>query len=249
MFIDTHCHLENNDQTATIINNALENNVQVLIVSGCDPKTNEIAAVLSQKYDNVYATIGYHPEEVNTLEESDLFELEKLLEEYPKIIGIGEIGLDYHYDGLDKELQQKWFTNQLLLSQKYHKPVVIHNRDAYNDTLNILNKVKPVKGILHCYTGSLEMANEFIKLGLVLGIGGVCTFKNSRISEVIKNIDMKYIVLETDSPYLSPEPLRGMINTPANIPIIAAKVASIKGMTVDEVADTTTSNARCVFDF
>ena len=166
-----------------------------------------------------------------------------------KSVGICEIGLDYHYEDTDKEIQRMVFNRQLEIAEKFNKPVVVHSRDSIGETYNILSKYN-LKGSIHCYSGSLEMAKLFIKLGYKLGVGGIITFKNAKnIKEVVKNVDLSYILLETDSPYLSPEPYRGSENNPSNIPVIAESIASIKGVTNIDVARVTTANAEEVFDF
>ena len=164
-----------------------------------------------------------------------------------KIVGIGEIGLDYYHNKENKEEQIKLFSQQIDLAEKYNLPIIVHTRDSIQDCFNIL-KSKNSKGIIHCFSGSLEMAKEFIKLGYYLGIGGVITFKNSKLYKVIEQIDLSYIVLETDSPFLSPEPYRGTKNTPSNIIFVAQKIAEIKQLNIDEVIRITTNNARKIFD-
>ena len=199
------------------------------------------------KYLDVYASIGYHPESVSYLEELNFIFLElHLMDE--KVVAIGEIGLDYHYDKDNKLKQQEIFRRQLDLAKKYHLPVIIHSRDATNDTINILKDYQ-LTGIIHCFSGSYESAIEYIKMGYYLGIGGVVTFKNSRLFEVIEKIPLDHIVLETDSPYLSPDPFRGKQNSSKNIPIIATKIANIKNVSLEEVEKITTGNACCLFDF
>ena len=164
-------------------------------------------------------------------------------------MAVGEIGLDYHYDNSDKDKQICFFKRQLDIACKYNKPVIVHTRDSIQDTFDILKEYN-VKGVIHCYSGSLEMAREFIKLGYHIGIGGICTFKNaSNIINVIKNIDLEYIVLETDSPYLTPEPYRKFKNASMYIPIISKKIADIKGVDEELVMNTTTDSACRIFDF
>jgi len=166
-----------------------------------------------------------------------------------KIVAVGEIGLDYHYENTNRDLQKYHFIRQLKLALKYDLPVIIHSRDCIQETYNIL-KEYPVRGVLHCYSGSLEMAKEFIKMGFFISVGGIITFKNAKnIIEVIKNIDLSYIMLETDSPYLTPEPYRKYKNESMYIPLIANKIADIKGVSVELVMDVTTSNAEALFDF
>ena len=248
--IDTHCHLlkeyyPNLDNTFKELK---ENNIDAVIVNGCDKTSNIEVLEIIKKYDIAYGAIGFHPTELTNIKEDDLKWLEINLQK-DKIVAIGEIGLDYHYENTDKEKQKYFFKRQLLLAQKYNKPVIIHSRDAIQDTYNILSSVK-VKGVLHCYSGSLEMAKEFTKIGYFLGIGGIITFKNAKnIIEVIKNIDSKYILLETDSPYLAPEPYRGQINSPVYLKYILEKISEIKNIDYKEMEKMTNYNARCLFDF
>ncbi len=249
MMIDTHCHLGKNDcdNIDEVIKN-MEGNI--IIVSGASPSDILEVVDICDKYDNVYGTIGIHPEFANTYEKKDLELLEKSLHNN-KIVGIGEIGLDYHYTKENKEKQQELFIKQIELANKHHKTIVIHSRDAIEDTYNILKEYKNenINCDLHCYSGSLEMAKKFIKLNTVFGIGGVLTFKNEKkLKEIVKELDLKNFVLETDSPYLTPEPFRGKINEPSNIKYVALKIAELKGINIDEVYKTTTDNALRLFD-
>lgn len=250
MYIDTHCHVfsEYYDDIEEIVRKCKENNVTKIIVSGCDMKSNMEVLELVNKYDIIYGTIGFHPTELDAFKEEYFnFLIDNINNN--KIVGVGEIGLDYHYDDTDKEIQRMVFNRQLEIAEKFNKPVVVHSRDSIGETYNILSKYN-LKGSIHCFSGSLEMAKLFIKLGYKLGVGGIITFKNAKnIKEVVKNIDLSYILLETDSPYLSPEPYRGSENNPSNIPVIAESIASIKGVTNIDVARVTTANAEEVFDF
>lgn len=246
MFIDTHCHLsrEDYDNLDDIIK---EMNNNIMITSGCNDKTNREVIELVDKYDNIYGTIGIHPEEINDFKDDDLLYIEKNINN-PKIVGIGEIGLDYHYD-YDKEKQKGLFIRQLELASKYNKTVVIHSRDGIEDTLDILNKFDNLKIILHCYSSSLEIARQLIKNNVKLGIGGVLTFKNSvKLKEIVEKLPLTSFLLETDSPYLSPEPFRGEKNRPYNCYFVAQKIAEIKNIPLEEVFKVTTNNAIEQFD-
>lgn len=249
MLIDTHLHLSKDDyeDIDLIIKRALDNNVKYLIVSGCDKKGIIEALELIEKYDNIYITIGFHPSECNDITMDDIKWLEDLVINNPKVIGIGEIGLDYHYGKEDMERQLWLFKTQLDLALKHNKRVVIHTRDAIGATYDILKDYK-LRGIIHCYSGSLEMANKFIKLGYLLGLGGVVTFSNSNLKEVVKTLDMTNFTLETDSPYLAPVPYRGQKNEPKYILDIAKFIAKIKNMSYEEVALITTNNVIKLFD-
>lgn len=247
MLIDTHLHMNNDDKVGKIIREAYDNNVKYLIVSGCDKQAILDALEITKKYDNVYVTVGFHPSEANVVSDNDLLWLENVVKTNNKVIGIGEIGLDYYYGKDNKDQQLKLFTNQLEIAEKLHMPVVIHSRDAFQDTYNLLEKYN-LKGIIHCFTASLEVARLYTKLGYCLGIGGVITFKNSNLSSIIEQIPMENIVLETDSPYLTPEPFRGQINEPKYIPIIAKKVAESKKISIETVEKITSSNVIRIFD-
>ena len=246
MFIDTHLHINQEDSTK-IVEEAQEHGVSKLIVSGCDKNGIENVLNLINQYDNVFATIGFHPSEVDNIVEDDFSWLEYIIKNNKKIIGVGEIGLDYYYGKDNQEEQIKLFDRQLQLAEKLNLPVVIHTREAFQDTYNILKKYQ-LKGIIHCFSGSLEVASLYINLGYYLGIGGVVTFKNSNLPRVIESIPMESIVLETDSPYLSPEPYRGKENSPKNIPIIAEKISVIKKISPKDVEKITYNNVVRLFD-
>ncbi len=247
MLIDTHLHLENNVRTKLIIDEAFANGVERLIISGCDKKGIEDALEIIKNNDNVYATIGFHPSEVGLINDDDLKCLKDLLKSNPKIVGVGEIGLDYHYGKDDKLEQLRLFEAQLKIAQELKMPVVIHSRDAFQDTYDCLKKYN-LKGVIHCFNGSIEVANLYIKLGYYLGIGGVITFKNSKLSTVVKSISLENIVLETDSPYLAPDPYRGNENSPKYIPIIVDKISNAKKISTKEVEKITTDNVFRIFD-
>lgn len=249
MFIDTHCHLskEYYENIEEIINKARNNNVNTLIISGCDKKGIIEGLELINKYPNIYMTIGFHPSEVDTTTDEDLIWLEELIKSNEKIIGVGEIGLDYYWVKDNKEEQRTLFKKQLDIATKLNLPIVIHSREATQETYDILKEYN-LNGIIHCYSGSIEMAKEYIKLGYKIGIGGVVTFKNTNLVEVVKAISINDITLETDSPYLAPTPYRGKQNSPEYIPIIANKIAEIKNMTLEEIGKETTSNTMTLFD-
>ena len=248
--IDTHCHVfsEYYGDIDLVINKIREAGVTKIIVNGCDMSSNLEVLHLIKEYDIVYGAIGFHPTELNDVNDESIRWLEKHIND-DKIVAIGEIGLDYHYEDTDKASQQTFFKRQLELAEKYTKPVIVHSRDAIQDTYDVLKKYK-LQGSIHAFSGSLEMANEFIKLGFYIGIGGVCTYKNAKnIINVIENLPLKYILLETDSPYLTPVPFRGEQNTPAYIPIIAKKISEIKNVELSDVSSITTDNAIQLFDF
>ena len=245
MLIDTHCHLSYDDYDS--LDEVIKNMNGIMIASGCDDKTNKEVLELVTKYDNVYGTLGIHPSEIDSVTNDSFNIIEKNLSN-PKIVGIGEIGLDYYWTKETKEKQKEILEIQLELANKYNKPVVIHSRDAIKDTYNILKKYN-LKGTIHCFSSSLEMALEFIKLGYKIGVGGTLTFKNSKtIQDIVKQIDIKNILIETDSPYLSPEPLRGKKNVPSNIYYVAKKISELKNIDIEDVINITMSNAISIFD-
>lgn len=248
--IDTHCHIysEYYDDISKKIEDISAAGIEKVIVNGCDMKSNLEVLELVKKYDIVYGALGFHPTELENFNDECISWLDKHIND-DKIVAIGEIGLDYHYDDTDKILQKDVFKKQLDIAKKYNKPVIVHSRDAIKDTYDMLSNYE-IKGSIHCYSGSLEMAREFIKLGYYIGIGGVCTYKNSKnIINVLENVPLSYILLETDSPYLSPEGKRGEVNSPANIPIIVNKISEVKNTSNEEVIRITTDNANSLFDF
>lgn len=248
MYIDTHCHLSNEDydDIDLVIKENRENGIDKIIISGCTRDTINETLDLIDRYPDVYATIGYHPSEADITISDDLNLLEEQIK-HKKVVGIGEIGLDYHYGSDNKEKQITLFRKQMELASKYKLPVVIHSRDATEDTINIL-KEYDVVGDMHCFSGSLETANIYIKMGYKLGIGGVVTFKNSNLYKVIESVGLENIILETDSPYLTPEPFRGKKNSSKYIPYIAKRIAEILNCSVEEVAEITSDNALSLFD-
>lgn len=246
--VDTHCHVYSfeYDNIEEIINRAMDSGVRMLIVNGCDSKSNREIVDLVKKYDIVYGALGIHPEALDDFNDAEIKFITDHIND-DKIVAVGEIGLDYHYD-YDKENQKELFKRQLEIAKSFNKPVIIHSRDAIQETYNIV-KTFNVKGIMHCYSGSLEMAKEFNKIGFLLGIGGIVTFKNSKkIVDVIREVPLEYIVLETDSPYLAPEPYRGKKNEPSYIGFVAKRIAEIKGISCDEVNNVTTDNVSRLFD-
>lgn len=248
MFIDTHAHVfkEYYENIDDLILNAKNNNIKIIINAGCDRTSNEEVINLSTKYDILYAAIGIHPESVLEYNNDDLNFIEKHIFD-DKVIAIGEIGLDYSYSKENKQKQIELFERQLFIAQKYNIPVVVHSREATEDTINCLKKYK-VRGVIHCFSGSLETARIYSKMGFYLGINGVITFKNCNLKEIYKSIDINKILLETDSPYLTPVPYRGKQNNPSHIIDIANFVKDIYGVSLDELSKITNENAYSLFD-
>lgn len=247
MFCDTHCHLykEYYDQLDEILKNAQDCHVNRYIVDGCNSVSNKEVMDLIQ-IENIYGTLGIHPEELDGFKDEDLIFIEENLN-HSKIIAIGEIGLDYHYTKENRSEQIELFECQLALAEKYNLPVIIHSREATEDTINCLKKFK-VKGVIHSFSGSLETAKIYLKMGFLLGVNGVITFKNCNLKDVIKEIPLNHILLETDSPYLTPVPYRGKRNEPCRILDIAIFVSELHNVSLEELAKITNSNIKRIFD-
>lgn len=244
MLVDTHLHLfDYKDDMDDIIMRARKCSVNKLIVSGSSVEDNAFNLEKLREYNDIYFSCGYHPEFADTITEKDFKNLEKMLVD-PKVVAIGEIGLDYHYGKENREMQILLFRKQLDLAVKYKLPVVIHTRDAFEDTYNILKQYK-LKGVIHCFSGSFEVAEKYVSLGFFLGIGGVVTFKNSKLKDIVKKIGIDNIVLETDSPFLSP--YRSEKNEPANILVIAKFLSDFLQISINDIAKITTFNAEKIF--
>lgn len=248
MFTDTHCHIfsEYYEDINEILENAKNVGITRVINNGCDPKSNKEVIELIEKYPNMYGAIGIHPEYVEDYTKKDLDFIESNINN-SKIVAIGEIGLDYHYTKENKEKQIELFEYQLKLAEKYHIPVIIHSREATEDTINCLKKYN-ITGVIHSFSGSLETARIYIKMRFLLGINGVITFKNSKLKEVIKEIDLENIIFETDSPYLTPEPYRGTKNEPSRVINIVEFVCELKEIAKSQASIITNQNIKRIFD-
>lgn len=251
MYFDSHAHYDDvqyDEDRYKLIEEMHQNGVDY-IINSCDSMENAKKAIaLAEKYDFIYANVGVHPAEVENMTEQDLETLAKYSTN-PKVVAIGEIGLDYHYeDNPSKEKQQYWFKRQLDLTADLDMPVVVHSRDAAQDTFDIIKASRVRKGLIHAFSGSKELAQEYIKMGFYISVGGVVTFKNAkRLVEVVENISIDKILVETDSPYLSPTPLRGTRNNSQNLQYIVEKIAQIKQIPSQIVAQKTKENALRVF--
>ena len=248
MFTDTHCHLSTEDyeDIDKVVANAKENKIDRLIICGCDKNGIKEAIDIASKYENIYLEVGYHPSEANITTEEDIYELTEIIKTNPKVVAVGEIGLDYHWDKDNKDKQKELFKRQIEIAKEMNLPVVIHSRDAFQDTYDILKETN-AKGDIHCFSGNLDNAKMYINLGFVLGIGGVLTFKNTNLKETIKELDLNNIILETDSPYLSPEPFRGQKNEPKNVYYVAEEISRLKNISLEEVSKITEENIKRVF--
>lgn len=247
-FTDTHAHIFNEyfKDFGKVIEEAKNNSVYKIINAATSFGNIEEVLETSEKYPNIYACIGLHPEDLV----KDNIKLEKYIIDNlnnEKLVAIGEIGLDYYYTKENKNEQIELFEYQLSLAEKYGLPVVVHSREATLDTINSLKKYK-VKGVIHCFSGSLETANILINMGFYIGVGGVMTFKNSKIDTIIKEIPLDRIILETDSPYLTPEPFRKYSNEPKYIKTIAEYLANLKNISLEEVSRVTEKNVRDLYN-
>lgn len=247
MYIDTHCHLSLEEDVQDVMKKCYEAGVNRIIISGCDFESIPESIKIAKQMKDVYLSLGFHPETADKVTLKDVKELTKEIESNLKVIAIGEIGLDFHYGKDNMEKQIQLFKNQLSIAEKLKLPVVIHTRDAIELTYQILKDYN-VTGVIHCFSGSLEMAKKFINLGYKLGIGGVLTFKNCKLKEILKDISITDLVLETDSPYLTPVPYRGTPNHPYYVPYIASELARIYDIEVNEVERITTTTAEHIFD-
>jgi len=247
--IDTHAHLDFSrfdKDREEVIKRAFDSGVEKIINVGANLKSSKDSVELIEDYTNIYATVGVHPHDVGELEEKDL-ELLKALAQNGKVVAVGEIGLDYFKSTTPKDLQKKWFVAQIDLAQELNLPIVIHCRDAHEDVKKILADKKYSKGVLHCFSGDLTDAQYYISLGLHLSFTGVITY-TKQYDEVIKNIPLECILLETDCPFLAPVPMRGKRNEPAFVKYIAKKIAEVRDISLKEVSNTTTQNAEELFN-
>ncbi|MDO5725472.1 MAG: TatD family hydrolase [Tissierellia bacterium] len=250
--IDAHAHLDDQKYDADrseILSNLKSDGVDYLINAASDIESSKSSIALSKKYENIYATVGIHPQEVAQFDENSIASLRELAKE-PKVVAIGEIGLDYYYDDCaPHDLQKEVFKEQLMLAKELDLPVVIHSRDAHKDTFDILKEYSQLnpgaKILLHCYSGSVELMREYMKIGASISLGGVTTFKNGRVAkEVAKEIPKDRLLLETDSPYLTPEPFRGKRNQPKYIRYTCEKIAKLRGLDTKTVENFTDENAK-----
>ena len=251
MFYDTHAHYDDeaSDQDRDILLPELHRQGITLINDiGCDIPSSKKAISIAAQYPFVYAVVGAWPGNTGDMTEADL-EIYGQLAQHPKVVAIGEIGLDYHYDDVPRDIQQHWFDRQMDLADRLGKPVVIHEREAHGDGMEIVRKwADKVPGVFHCFSGSAEMAQELVRLGWYLSFTGVVTFKNARRAlEAIAAVSMDRIMIETDCPYLAPVPYRGKRNHSGYVPKVAEKIAEIKGLSTEEVAAITMENGRRFF--
>ena len=246
---ESHAHYDDprfEEDREQVLLSLADHGVQYVVNVGASVRGSEASVALSERFDFVYAAVGVHPEDADVFDETDVQTLRRLAA-HKKVVAIGEIGLDYHYDDSNKERQIAVFRRQMQLAKDLALPVIIHSRDACADTLEVLREFR-LPGVLHCFSGSAETAKEIVSLGMYVGFTGVLTFKNARKAvESVAAVPMERILCETDSPYMAPEPVRGTRCDSSLLPYILAKMAEIKGVTPQEMADVTCENAKRLF--
>ncbi|WP_373600378.1 TatD family hydrolase [Paraclostridium bifermentans] len=254
MLFDSHAHLNDerfDEDREELINSLQEKGVDLVLNPGACIETSKSSVELANKYDFIYAAVGVHPHDVGNITEDDIETLRKLALENDKVKAIGEIGLDYYYDTYPREDQKKWFKRQIELANELKLPIIIHDRDAHGDTFEIIKNTKsPEIGcVLHCYSGNVELAREYVKMGCYISIPGTVTFKNNKKTvEVAKEIPLEYLLIETDSPYMAPVPNRGKRNDPSMVQFVADKIAQEKGISYEQVCEATKENAKRFFN-
>ena len=252
--VDTHCHL--NDEALykdldNVISRARQAGVEKMVVVGWDEASSKLAIEIAEQYDFIYAVIGFHPENVFDIDDKILYDTLKLYK-HPKVVGIGEIGLDYHWtkDPDKREIQKEYFIKQIIFANEVGLPISIHSREAFADTLEILKQYPPLhSGVMHCYSGSVENIQDIINLNLYIGLDGPVTFTNAKTpKEVAAEVPLEKLVVETDCPYLSPHPLRGTVNEPANICLVIDAIADLKQMSKKHLLEVVYDNSCRLFN-
>lgn len=248
---DTHAHFDDEqfeEDRDTLLSSLSEKGVELVMNCATNPQSIKTTLALANKYDFIYAAVGLHPEDLNPLSEADLETVKNAALSEKKVKSIGEIGLDYYWKEVPREKQLYFFEKQILLAKELNLPIIVHDREAHEDTYNLLLKHKP-KGVLHCFSGSAESAKEILKIGMYIGIGGALTFKNAKkILKVAEQVPLDRILLETDCPYMAPVPCRGKRNDSSLIVYVAERLAEIKGVTAAEVIDACNENGRKLFN-
>ena len=251
MLFDTHAHMDDrafDEDRAALLADLPNQQIALLMNPGCSLESSRNAVKLANAYDYIYAAVGSHPDVADEVNEEVLEEYRKLCKLNDKVKAIGEIGLDYHYEDIPRQTQQKAFRAQMALAAELNLPVIVHERDAHEDGMTIVKEFPQVKGVFHCYSGSAEMARQLVDLGWYIGFTGVLTFKNARKAvEVAASIPLERIVLETDCPYMAPEPFRGKRNDPGKLYRMAEKLAEIRGMSVEEIHRITVENGKRLY--
>ena len=251
MLFDTHAHMDDHafdDDRSELLENLPAQGLALVMNPGCSLESSYHAVKLANAYDYLYAAVGSHPDVADEVNEEVLEQYRVLVRENPKVKAIGEIGLDYHYEDIPREIQLRAFRMQMELARELNLPVIVHERDAHEDGMQVVRDFPEVTGVFHCYSGSAEMARQLVDKGWYIGFTGVLTFKNARKAiEVASSIPLERIVLETDCPYMSPEPFRGKRNDPGKLYRMAEKLAEIRGLTVEEIHQITTENGKRLY--
>ena len=251
MLFDTHAHVDDaafDEDRKELLENLPKQGIKMLLNPGCSLETSRNAVKNAREYDYIYAAVGSHPDAADEVNEEVLEEYRKLVRENPKVRAIGEIGLDYHYEDVPRQRQQQAFRAQMALAKELDLPVIIHDREAHEDCLNIIREFPEVKGVFHCFSGSAEMAKQLAKMGWYVGFTGVVTFKNARRAvEAAAAVPENRFVIETDCPYMSPEPFRGKRNDPSRVYRMAEKIAEIRGLSVEKVQRITLENGKRLY--
>lgn len=251
MIFDTHAHLDDrafDTDRAALLSQLPGLGLALVMNPGCNLASSRAAAALAENYDYVYAAVGSHPDAADEVTEDVLEQYRQLARQCPKVRAIGEIGLDYHYEDIPREVQQRAFRAQMALARELELPVIVHEREAHEDGMRIVEEFPQVTGVFHCYSGSLEMAKVLIRRGWYIGFGGVLTFKNARKAvEAASQIPLDRLVLETDCPYMSPEPFRGRRNDPGRLHLVAERLAQLRGLSAEEIENITLENGKRLY--
>ena len=251
MIFDTHAHLDDrafDADRAALLSQLPDLGLALVMNPGCSLVSSQAAVALAEEYDYIYAAVGSHPDAADKVNEAVLEQYRQLARQCPKVRAIGEIGLDYHYEDIPRETQQRAFRAQMALARELELPVIVHEREAHEDGMRIVEEFPQVTGVFHCYSGSLEMAKVLIRRGWYIGFGGVLTFKNARKAvEVASQLPLDRLVLETDCPYMSPEPFRGRRNNPGRLHLVAEKLAQLRGLSVEKIENITLENGRRLY--
>ncbi len=252
MLFDTHCHINDEaykDDQHDMIQRALDTGLAYMMCPGTDMPTSASAVALTHQYRQVYAAVGIHPEEAAKVTPESFDQIRKWVQTEPKVVAIGEVGLDYHWPEPSHEIQQEVFIEQVKMAVELDVPIDIHDREAHGDTMDILQKYgKGIRGVFHCYSGSLEMAEQLIKMGFYIGFTGTMVFpKSKKLKRIVSELPMDRILIETDCPYLTPPPYRGKRNEPAYVQYVAAEIARLRDMDVAEVQRKTLENGKRIF--
>jgi TatD DNase family protein len=251
MLFDTHAHLDDrafNEDRETLLQELPQQGLSLVMNPGCSLRSSKNADALSKQYDYIYAAVGSHPDAADEVNEAVLEQYRQLVRNNPKIKAIGEIGLDYHYEDIPRQLQKAAFRAQMKLAEELQLPVIVHEREAHADAMEILDEFPTVTGVFHCYSGSAEMAKELVRRGWYIGFTGVLTFKNAKKAvEVAKSLPQDRLVLETDCPYMAPEPFRGKRNHPGYLYRMAEKLAELWELPVEEVQTITLENGKRLY--